>query len=67
MAKRDEAGLTGLDRGLLVEGEVSLVLSGAFVFMRFIKVHFGATIRKAGEKLGLDEVSSMGFLASTLT
>lgn len=64
MALKDEAGLTGLDRGLLVAGQVALVLSGAFPLVLFIRKHFSASLTKAGAHLGLNVSSAAGFIAS---
>lgn len=64
LALKDEAGLTGLDRGLLVSAQVALVLSGAFPLIEFIKKHFNKLLTKLGDKCGINSSSSSGFLAS---
>ncbi len=64
LALKDKAGLTGLDRGLLVSAQVALVLSGAFPLIEFIKKHFNKLLTKIGNKCGINSSSSSGFLAS---
>lgn len=64
LVKVDDAGLTGLDRGLVVCGQVSLVLSGAFPMVKFITRHFSPVLSRFGTGVGVNTVAASGFLSS---
>ena len=64
MVTADEAGFTGLDRGLLLCGQIAVVLAGAFPMVRWVTKHFSSVLEKLGKRIGVNTVSSAGFLAS---
>ena len=64
MVTADEAGLTGLDRGLLLCGQIALVLAGAFPMVCYVTKHFSSALKKLGKRIGVNTASSAGFLAS---
>ena len=64
MVTADEAGFTGLDRGLLLCGQIALVLAGAFPMVRWVTKHFSSMLEKLGKRIGVNTASSAGFLAS---
>ena len=64
MATPDAAGLTGLDRGLLLCGQIALVLTGAFPMVKWVSKRFSGALGKAGKRLGVNAAASAGFLAA---
>lgn len=65
MATPDEAsGLTPLDSGLLVCGQIGIVLIGAFPMVKWITNTFGAALSKVGGALGINDKASAGMVAN---
>lgn len=65
MSVKDAAtGLSGLDSGLLVCGQIAIVLIGAFPMVKWITRTFGGALRKIGGALGMDENGSAGMVAN---
>ncbi|MGE4549092.1 MAG: ethanolamine utilization protein EutH [Intestinibacillus sp.] len=65
MSIKDEAtGLSPLDSGLLICGQIAIVLIGAFPMVKFITDHFGGALNKMGKALGMNEVGSAGMVAN---
>lgn len=65
MSVKDEVtGLSGLDNGLLVCGQIAIVLIGAFPMVKWITKTFGKALQKIGGALGMDENGSAGMVAN---
>ncbi len=64
MATPDETGMTPLYSGLLVCGQIGIVLIGAFPMVEWITRTFGGALKKAGTALGINEQSSAGMVAN---
>ncbi len=65
MATPDEAtGLTPLSDGLLVCGEIGIVLIGAFPMVEWVSRTFGNSLKKLGHTMNIREKSSAGFIAT---
>lgn len=65
MATPDEAsGLTPLDSGLLVCGQIGIVLIGAFPMVKWITNTFGSALSKVGGALGINDKASAGMVAN---
>ncbi len=57
-------GKTPLDDGLLVCGQIGIVLIGAFPMVKWITKTFGGALGKLGGALGMDEKGSAGLVAT---
>jgi ethanolamine transporter len=65
MSERDAAtGMSNLDAGLLVCGQIAIVLIGAFPMVKWITKTFGGVLKKIGGALGMDENGSAGMVAN---
>ncbi len=65
MSEKDAVtGLSGLDNGLLVCGQIAIVLIGAFPMVKWITKTFGKALQKVGSALGMDENGSAGMVAT---
>ena len=64
MALPDETtGLTGLESGILVCGEISIVLAGAFPMMKWITDTFGGRLEGLGRRFQLNRDECAGMIA----
>lgn len=59
-----EDGLVPLEEGLLVCGQIAIVLIGAFPMVRWITRTFGKVLGKAGRALGMNDKGSAGLVAT---
>lgn len=59
-----ETGTTPLNDGLLVCGQIAIVLIGAFPMVKWITKTFGKALEKVGSALGMDENGSAGMVAN---
>ena len=57
-------GLSPLTEGLLVVGQIALLLTGALPMVTWISRTFEKPIKKLGDRLGLDEAASAGLIAA---
>lgn len=57
-------GVNGLESGLLVCGQISCVLVGAFPMVKWITKTFGTTLEKVGGHLGMNDTGSAGMVAT---
>lgn len=65
MSIKDEVtGISPLDSGLLVCGQIGIVLIGAFPMVKWITRHFGGILNKVGAALGMNETGSAGLVAT---
>lgn len=64
MVEPDAEGAIPLESGLLVCGQIAIVLIGAFPMVRWITKTFGKALNAIGEKLGMDENGSTGLVAT---
>ena len=64
MAKPDENGIIPLESGLLVCGQIAIVLIGAFPMVLWITRTFGSALEKIGGKLGMNKEGSAGLVAN---
>jgi ethanolamine transporter len=64
MVVPDANGIIPLESGLLVCGQIAIVLIGAFPMVMWITKTFGKPLKKIGEKLGMDETGSAGLVAN---
>lgn len=65
MSIKDEVtGISPLDSGLLVCGQIGIVLIGAFPMVKWITRHFGGVLNKVGAALGMNETGSAGLVAT---
>jgi len=64
MVEPDSDGIVPLEAGLLVCGQIAIVLIGAFPMVAWIKKTFAAPLTKMGEALGMDETGSAGLVAT---
>ena len=64
MAKPDENGIIPLESGLLVCGQIAVVLIGAFPMVLWITRTFGSALEKIGGKLGMNKEGSAGLVAN---
>ncbi len=65
MSIKDETtGLSGLDSGLLVCGQIAIVLIGAFPMVKWITKTFGGALSKIGAALGMNDKGSAGMVAN---
>lgn len=65
MSIKDEVtGISPLDSGLLVCGQIGIVLIGAFPMVKWITRHFGGVLNKVGAALSMNETGSAGLVAT---
>ena len=64
MVKPDADGIVPLESGLLVCGQIAIVLIGAFPMVKWITNTFGKQLAKVGEKMGMNEEGSAGLIAN---
>ncbi|WP_283674508.1 ethanolamine utilization protein EutH [Butyricicoccus sp. Marseille-Q5471] len=60
----DGAGGCPLEDGLLVCGQIAIVLIGAFPMVKWITKTFGGALKKVGGAMGIDENASAGLVAN---
>jgi len=60
----DYEGTCPLEDGLLVCGQIAIVLIGAYPMVEWITRHFGAALGKIGDKLGMNAAGSTGLVAT---
>lgn len=60
----DYNGGVPLETGLLICGQIAIVLIGAFPMVKWITKTFGKALQKIGSALGMDEVGSAGMVAN---
>lgn len=60
----DYEGGVPLEEGLLVCGQIAIVLIGAFPLVKWLTKTFGGLLGKIGGKLGMDETGSAGLVAT---
>lgn len=61
---KGEGELVPLEEGLLVCGQIAIVLIGAFPMVLWITRTFGKALGKVGKKLGMDDKGSTGLVAT---
>ncbi len=61
----EKTGLTPLDEGLLICGQIGIVLVGAFPMIKWITNKFGRALKRLGKILGINEPASAGLVATT--
>lgn len=59
----EEGGLVPLEEGLLVCGQIAVVLIGAFPMVKFITRRFGGALERLGGKVGMNSAGSAGLVA----
>jgi ethanolamine transporter len=64
MVEADESGVIPLEEGLLVCGQIAIVLIGAFPMVLWITRTFSKALNAIGVKLGMDENGSTGLVAT---
>ncbi len=64
MVEPDESGVVPLESGLLVCGQIAIVLIGAFPMVKWITDTFEKPLEKIGQKLGMNEAGSAGLIAN---
>ena len=64
MVEPDADGAIPLESGLLVCGQISIVLIGAFPMVKWITDTFSKPLEKIGEKMGMNDAGSTGLIAT---
>lgn len=64
MVEPDADGVIPLESGLLVCGQIAIVLIGAFPMVKWITKTFEKPLEKIGGKLGMNEQGSAGLIAN---
>ena len=64
MVEPDADGIIPLESGLLVCGQISCVLIGAFPMVEWITRKFGKPLEAIGQKLGMNATGSAGLVAN---
>lgn len=64
MVEPDVDGVIPLEAGLLVCGQIAIVLIGAFPMVKWITNTFGKALEAVGSRLGMDENGSAGLVAT---
>lgn len=64
MVEPDENGVIPLESGLLVCGQIAIVLIGAFPMVLWITRTFGTALEKLGSKMGMNAAGSAGLVAN---
>ena len=59
-----DTGTTPLNDGLLVCGQIGIVLIGAFPMVKWITKTFGGALSKVGGALGINDKASAGMVAN---
>lgn len=62
--KDDVTGLSSLDSGLLICGQIGIVLIGAFPMVKWITRTFGSLLHKFGAALKINDVAASGLIAN---
>lgn len=62
--KDAKTGLSPLDSGLLVCGQIGIVLIGAFPMVKWITNTFGSALNKIGAAFGMNDTGSAGLVAT---
>lgn len=57
-------GVVGLESGLLVCGQIAIVLAGAFPMVKWITNTFGSGLERIGKVLGMNDKGSAGMVAN---
>lgn len=60
----EEGALVPLEEGLLVCGQIAIVLIGAFPMVKWLTRTFGKVLGRLGKKLGMNESGSAGLVAT---
>lgn len=61
---QENTGITGLDSGLLVAGQIGIVLAGALPMLLWLNRVFQGPVKRMGNAIGLDKKESIAFIAS---
>lgn len=64
MVEPDADGVVPLESGLLVCGQIAIVLIGAFPMVKWITNTFEKPLEKIGSKLGMNDAGSAGLIAN---
>lgn len=64
MVETDADGVVPLESGLLVCGQIAIVLIGAFPMVKWITNTFAKPLEKIGGKLGMNQEGSAGLIAT---
>ena len=64
MVEEDAEGNIPLLNGLLICGQISTILVGAFPMVKWLTKHFGKALTRFGGAFGMDETGSAGLIAS---
>ena len=64
MVEPDAAGVIPLESGLLVCGQIAIILIRAFPMVKWITNTFEKPLKKIGAKLGMDQKGSTGLIAT---
>ena len=64
MVEPDADGVIPLESGLLVCGQIGIVLIGAFPMVKWITNTFGGALQKIGGALGINDQASAGLVAN---
>ncbi len=64
MVEPDADGVVPLESGLLVCGQIAIVLIGAFPMVKWITKTFEKPLEKIGEKVGMNEAGGAGLIAT---
>ena len=64
MVEPDAEGIIPLESGLLVCGQIAIVLVGAFPMVKWITKTFAKPLEKIGGKLGMNEAGCAGVIAN---
>ncbi len=64
MVETDADGVVPLESGLLVCGQIAIVLIGAFPMVKWITNTFAKPLEKIGRKLGMNQEGSAGLIAT---
>lgn len=64
MVEPDAAGIVPLESGLMVVGQIAIVLIGAFPMVKWIQKTFSKPLLKVGKLFGMNESGSAGLIAN---
>lgn len=64
MVEPDQNGVIPLESGLLICGQIAIVLIGAFPMVLWITRTFGTALEKLGGKMGMNATGSAGLVAN---
>ncbi len=62
--KEINGGVNPLESGLLVCGQIAIMLIGAYPMVKFITDKFGSALEKVGKALGMNKAGSAGLVAN---